>query len=235
MKFWVVVPAAGIGSRIGGDRPKQYLPLHGRAVIEHSLERLLSLAPQGLVVALHPDDQFWYNLAVRHHPRIRVVQGGSERAHSVRNALAALATEAADHDWVLVHDVARPCVRVADIERLLATVATSAVGGILATPVSDTLKEVSGEEIQATRDRSSLWAALTPQMFRFALLRDALDNALAEGVVPTDEAMAVERAGHKPMVVAGSRDNIKITLREDIAIAEAILRWQEADTQENTP
>jgi len=233
MKFWIVVPAAGIGSRVGASCPKQYLPLCGKTIIEHSLERLLSVSPERVVVSLHPEDRHWQGLDIRNHALISVVTGGAERVHSVRNALSFLADRANNQDWVLVHDVARPCVRAADIKRLLKALQASSVGGILAAPVSDTLKQVKGSEIQTTLDRSVLWAALTPQMFRFGLLRDAIDRALAEGVIPTDEAMAVERLGHRPMVVTGSRDNIKVTLREDIAIAEAILRWQAGESEES--
>ncbi|MGD9661262.1 MAG: 2-C-methyl-D-erythritol 4-phosphate cytidylyltransferase [Porticoccaceae bacterium] len=227
MSFWFVVPAAGVGSRFGGDEPKQYALLAGKTVIEHTLERLLAVKPSGIVVAIHPDDQRWQTLDISRHPLIRSVTGGTERVHSVSHALAALAEQAADDDWVLVHDVARPCVRIEDIQRLQETLKDSSVGGILAAPVSDTIKIVAdGCKITRTQNRSTLWSAMTPQMFRYALLSDSLTQALLQKIIPTDEAMAVELAGFSPEVVPGCRDNIKITREEDMAIATAILAWQ---------
>ncbi len=228
MKIWFVVPAAGSGRRLGGDIPKQYLALAGKRVVEHTLERLLTLAPAGAVVAVSAGDTLWPTLAISRHPLVRTAAGGAERADSVANALALLAGEAAGDDWVLVHDVARPCVRVADIELLIQRLENSPVGGILAAPVSDTLKRVSATRaIEGTEDRSRLWAAMTPQMFRYGLLTRALAAALDQGSKPTDEAMAVELLGYSPLVVEGHRDNIKITRREDLAIAETILHWQQ--------
>lgn len=234
MTFWFVVPAAGIGSRFGGDLPKQYLPVCGKRIIEHTLERLISLEPAGIVVAISPGDTLWPTLSISSHPLIHCVAGGEERADSVTNALALLAGMAARDGWVLVHDVARPCVRVEDIARLIRELKDSPVGGILAVPVSDTLKEVGADlRIEKTRDRSTLWAAMTPQMFRIGLLRQALEQAKQKKRVPTDEAMAVELAGFRPVVVSGSRDNIKITRPEDLAIAEAILGWQAKNASTN--
>ncbi|MCK9505736.1 MAG: 2-C-methyl-D-erythritol 4-phosphate cytidylyltransferase [Porticoccaceae bacterium] len=227
MSFWFVVPAAGVGSRFGGDIAKQYALLAGKTVIEHTLERLLAVKAAGIVVAIHPEDVHWKTLEISRHPLIRSVTGGSERVHSVSHALAALAEQAADDDWVLVHDVARPCVRVDDIQRLLETLKDSPVGGILAAPVSDTIKVVAdGSKITNTQNRSTLWSAMTPQMFRYGLLVESLSQALLQQIIPTDESMAVELAGFSPEAVPGCRDNIKITREEDIAIAAAILSWQ---------
>jgi 2-C-methyl-D-erythritol 4-phosphate cytidylyltransferase len=227
MNAWFITPAAGVGRRFGGLVPKQYATIAGKTIVEHTLERLVALNPQGIVVPLSADDPWWGQLAIRHHALIHTVSGGAERADSVANALAYLDNRLAVDAWVLVHDIARPCVRGVEIQAMWAALETSAVGGILAAPVSDTLKVVDGAgAIVATQDRRQLWAAMTPQMFRFGLLQDALAEAQAQGVVVTDEAMAMELAGHRPQVVAGSRDNIKITQPEDIAIAETILRWQ---------
>ncbi len=224
--FWFVVPAAGTGRRFGTDLPKQYATVAGKTVIEHTLERLLALQPRGLVVAVAPGDTLWRSLELSRHPLVHTVEGGAERADSVRRALAALTDEARDGDWVLVHDVARPCVTRADIRKLIQAT-TGGDGGLLAAPVSDTLKQVGADhQVDKTLDRSALWAAMTPQMFPFALLREALDKARADGWTPTDEAAAVEALGRAVRVVQGRRDNIKITLREDLAIAETILRWQ---------
>lgn len=225
MTFWIVVPAAGTGSRFGAETPKQYQLLSGQPVITRTLEKLLALQPQTIVVAVNKSDQQWIQLPIFNNPLIRTVIGGNERVDSVRAGLESLSSEANKDDWVLVHDVARPCVLISDIEKLINTLVEHPVGGILATSVSDTIKRVAvgQQEVQCTEDRSELWAAQTPQMFRYGLLVEALANA--DGSV-TDEASAIERLGHTPLVVEGSRDNIKITCREDMAIATAIIDFQ---------
>jgi 2-C-methyl-D-erythritol 4-phosphate cytidylyltransferase len=228
MTTWVVVPAAGVGNRFGGDRPKQYQQLLGKPVIEHTLERLLELKDAQIVVAVSPADTQWPQLSVFQSPRIQTTVGGDERADSVRLALESLQGKAEQNDWVLVHDVARPCVRVQDIKNLLAQLANHKVGGVLATPVSDTLKRVLNQpDIDSTEDRSQLWAAQTPQMFRYGLLLESLQAAVKQQRQPTDESAAIEQLGYKPCVVEGSRDNIKITRLEDMAIAEAIMKYQQ--------
>lgn len=232
MNGWFVVPAAGLGRRFGGPAPKQYQILAGKTVIEHCLERLLRLHVLGIVVVIHPDDRHWRELALSAHPQIHTVDGGRERVDSVGNGLKFLRPQLADDDWVLVHDVARPCVRSSDIHRLIDATSRTEVGGILATPVSDTLKRVDTDRILGTEDRARLWAAMTPQMFRYGLLCQALEQASREGHLVTDEAEAVERLGLAPIVVAGKRDNIKITHAEDLVLAEAILSWQH---REKTP
>lgn len=225
--YWIVVPAAGTGRRFGGVIPKQYQTLAGKTVIEHTLERLLGVNEAIVVVAVHPEDTHWSRLSIFDHPRIRTVHGGGERADSVRLALECLSREADADDWVLVHDVARPCVRVAEIRHLIATLRDHKVGGVLAVPVSDTVKRVEqADNIAITEDRSKLWLAQTPQMFRYGLLSWSLKTAVRQQWQPTDESQAVERLGHVPQVVEGSRDNLKITRREDLAIAEAVLRYQ---------
>lgn len=223
------MPAAGIGTRMGASIPKQYLLLNKKTILEHTLTRLLTLElAQQLVVVLHPQDNYWHLLPMSQNPSIRVVTGGCERSDSVRNALHALAEHAQDDDWVLVHDAARPCVALASINELSEKVNTHAVGGILAVPVSDTLKKVNTEqEITHTLDRSNLWQAQTPQMFRYGLLRDCLARAAQEQKIITDEASALEAYGYTPLIVAGRTDNLKITQAEDLFLAEWILQQQE--------
>lgn len=224
--YWAVVPAAGVGVRMGADLPKQYLQLAGKTVIEHSLSRLLQLPMlKGVMVAVSREDVFWQELAVFADPRIRVAEGGAERADSVQNALRALADDARPGDWVLVHDAARPCVRREDLQKLVSTLADHAIGGILGAPVHDTLKRV-GEAgaIETTQSRAALWRAFTPQMFRHGMLLQALTNATARGLAVTDESSAMEAAGYLPQMVEGHSDNIKITTPEDLRLADMLLR-----------
>ncbi|HHB12845.1 MAG TPA: 2-C-methyl-D-erythritol 4-phosphate cytidylyltransferase [Chromatiales bacterium] len=227
-RLWAVVPAAGVGRRMGADRPKQYLPLCGATVIEHTLRRLLAFPPiQAVVVAVGRDDPYWRELNLADSERVHRAPGGAERCHSVLNALELLAEIAGPADWVLVHDAARPCLTLEDLERLVARARTSVSGGILAVPVRDTLKrDDAGGHILETVDRSRLWHALTPQMFRLGPLREALREALGRNLVVTDEASAMEYAGHRPLLIEGRGDNIKITRPEDLALAEFFLHRQ---------
>jgi 2-C-methyl-D-erythritol 4-phosphate cytidylyltransferase len=223
--FWAVIPAAGVGRRMGADRPKQYLELAGRTVLEHTLDVFIR-HPRitGLAVAIGADDPFYENLQVRTDRPLLIVHGGEERCHSVLNALHALKGQAAADDWVLVHDAVRPCLGRDDLDRLLDSLADDPVGGLLATPVSDTLKRSDdGGRVTDTVDRSHLWRAFTPQMFRLEMLTKALESALSEGALVTDEASAMERAGHAPRLVEGSPANIKITSPADLALAEFFL------------
>jgi len=225
-RVYGVIPAAGSGRRMVSDVPKQYLQLAGRTVIEHTLERIAAHGAMCRVaIALSADDTRFAALSVP--PNCVQVIGGAERCHSVLAGLEALAAEATAQDWVLVHDAARPCVRRDDIDRMLLELATHPIGGILAVPVRDTLKRCTAEgDIAGTVDRSALWQAQTPQMFRYGVLRGALEDALAANVLVTDEAQAIERAGHTPRVVAGHTDNLKITHPEDLALAALILAAQ---------
>jgi 2-C-methyl-D-erythritol 4-phosphate cytidylyltransferase len=224
--YGAVVPAAGSGRRFGAAIPKQYLTLHGATVLEHSLRLLLRVPQlQRIVVALAPDDERWRGLAVFEDPRIEVAEGGEERCHSVLNGLRHLGAEGAATEWVLVHDVARPCCPLEDIRRLIDQLARHPVGGLLAVPASDTIKRVdAARQIVETVDRSWLWQAQTPQLFRRQLLFDALSHCLGLGIVVTDEAQAVEALGWEAQVVEGSKRNIKITRPEDLALAEFFLR-----------
>jgi 2-C-methyl-D-erythritol 4-phosphate cytidylyltransferase len=278
MRYWLVMPAAGVGRRFGERIPKQYADLHGRTVMEWSMAPFLyDSRCLGLVVVLGPNDAYWPMVAARLPdvtgatrasaniaaaladatrvaervaqraggddtdgftdpgltipsipavtlPKVTTTTGGGERSNSVRNGLRALAGHAAHDDWVLVHDAARPCVSRQDVDRLLDRVQTHAVGGILAAPAADTLKRAGeNKEIIQTIDRTSLWRALTPQMFRYARLCEALDRAHGDGRTPTDEAQALEGIGERPLVVEGSTTNLKITSADDLVIAVALL------------
>lgn len=226
--LWAIVPAAGVGRRMGAEIPKQYLRLGGRTVLEHTLAALDAIDTlAGTVVAIATDDAFWPELIPKLAHPLFTAPGGAERAESVANALDVLRERAADDDWVLVHDAARPCVRREDLERLIAELRDDPVGGLLAVPVRDTMKQADAEQRSAaTVDRSRLWHALTPQMFRFDHLRKALRDAHAAGVAVTDDASAMERAGQRPRLVEGHADNLKITRPEDLALAEFYLRQQ---------
>ncbi len=222
MTAWAVVPAAGIGRRMGGDLPKQYLPLAGRTVLEHSLAALLD-CPRiaGVVVVTAAADPYWARVRGRLPGPVIQAEGGAERCHSVRNGLAALAGWAEAEHWVLVHDAARPCLRPENIDRLMDELAHDPVGGLLAAPALDTMKRSDADgRVTATVDRVGLWHAQTPQMFRYELLVQALDAALAAGRLVTDEAAALEAAGHAPRLVEGHSDNFKITRPGDLALAE---------------
>lgn len=217
--YWVVIPAAGVGSRMRADRPKQYLMLGERSLIEHTLDCFID-QPEllGLVVCLSPADDWWPQLACASDPRITRAPGGLERADSVLNGLQALtALGAQEHDWVLVHDAARPNLAHSDLYRLLHSLKDDPVGGLLGVPVRDTLK-IAGPDgrVLSTPDRSLYWQAYTPQMFRLQSLRTALQAALAVGVTVTDEASAMEWAGHAPRLIEGRSDNIKVTRPEDL-------------------
>jgi len=233
--YWFVIPAAGIGARMNADKPKQYLSLHNKTIIEHTLERILQFPLlAGVVVAIGANDRYWAQLPISKHPLIHTVEGGVERANSVLNALDYLQNKIAPTDWVLVHDAARPCVTLSAIKALCDNLPYHAAGGILAVPVSDTLKQVvQGNAIQATIDRRSLWQAQTPQMFPYKLLRECLMQSLARNENITDEASALEICGYQPVVVEGRTDNIKITRPDDLLLAAFILHQQEKLPQEN--
>ncbi len=226
-----MVPAAGGGARLGADRPKQYVPLLGRPILLHTLERL-SRYPRlrGLLVGIAADDVYWPTLTLDIPKLLGSYIGGAQRAQTVLNGLRALAPYAAPDDWVLVHDAARPCVRHADIDALLAVVAGHADGGLLALPLGDTLKHADRSGcVEETLTRTGLWRALTPQVFPLAALDAALETALRAGVEITDEASAMEYTGARPRLVHGAVDNIKITHPGDLALAELYLREQERE------
>lgn len=224
--FWAVIPAAGVGARMAADRPKQYLQLGGRTILEHSLGCFLDHPSlKGLVVSLAVDDPYWPSLACANDPRIQRADGGSERSGSVLNALLQLnALGASDEDWVLVHDAARPNLSRDDLDKLLAELADDPVGGLLAVPARDTLKRVDKHgRVVDTIDRSLIWQAYTPQMFRLGALHRALADSLVADALITDEASAMEWSGQAPRLVEGRSDNIKVTRPEDLEWLK--LRW----------
>jgi 2-C-methyl-D-erythritol 4-phosphate cytidylyltransferase len=228
MAYFALVPAAGGGTRMGGDCPKQYLPLAGQPLIRHALATLAAVpAIARVYVVLAPDDVMWdgydwSDLA----PRLEVLRcGGATRAESVANGLQAMRGEVLGEDWVLVHDAARACLTSAHVEQLIAEVGDDPVGGLLAVPVADTLKRtqeaaVPGQRVAATVAREGLWQAQTPQMFRHAQLAEAL--ACAPAV--TDEASAIEALGLHPRLVAADATNLKVTYPLDLQLAAWILQ-----------
>lgn len=225
-KLWGVIPAAGIGRRMGGSLPKQYLRLHDDPVIIHTLKKLAATPLiEGIIVVISETDPYWPELKIPVDLPVRVVTGGEHRVHSVFNGVEAIASELCNDDWILVHDAARPCVRNADIVKLIDAVKDHKCGGILATPVRDTMKQAAeNNAIKATLDRSTLWHALTPQIFRASLLLEALTAGLNDPDRITDEASALESQGYSPLLVEGHADNIKITRPEDLALAEFYLK-----------
>lgn len=229
MPAHAVIPAAGAGRRFGAALPKQYLSLAGKAIQQHTLDRLTGMSELSrVVVAIAADDERARTLPYARPERLQFVTGGGERMDSVMAGLEALqAAGAGPDDWVLVHDVARPLLRPEDVRRLLAELADDPVGGLLANPVRDTMKRSdAGGRIGSTVCREQLWHALTPQMFRLGLLLRALRSARDEGVLVTDEAAAIERLGLQPRLVSGARDNLKITFPDDLPLAEALLLAQ---------
>ena len=215
-----IIPAAGIGTRMGGQCPKQYLPLGQATILEHTVKRLLShSAICEVVIALKADDPYFQHTGLDTLAKVKTTIGGDERVDSVLAALKQ--TQAA---WVMVHDAARPCVNLEDIERLIQVALKSTDGAILATPVTDTIKySTQGQYIEHTKCRKPLWQALTPQMFQREQLIHAIESALAANQTITDDASAIEFLGGKPALVQGSRDNIKITQPEDLAWAQFLL------------
>jgi 2-C-methyl-D-erythritol 4-phosphate cytidylyltransferase len=245
---WLVLPAAGVGSRMQADRPKQYLSMivagEEKTVIEFTLDNLLSYTCSGnagfykVVVVVTQGDPYWQEISQTRgydkDSRIMVVDGGSERCYSVLNALTAInETDRSENSWVAVHDVARPCLSHGDLDNLFSAVEGYQEGGILAAPVRDTmkrgvldLKSVVSEVdslIDHTVERDQLWHALTPQMFPLKALLNNLQRALKEGFEVTDEASAMEYAGARPKLVNGRSDNLKITRPEDLKLAEFYL------------
>ncbi len=226
---WAIVPAAGVGARMGGERPKQYLSLAGRPILLHTLERL-ARHPRvaGLVLVLHADDAHWPLPGFSCAKPLHHVVGGASRAASVLVALDLLAGQLPADAPLLVHDAVRPLLHASDLDRLCA-LPLDDHGCLLATPVADTVKRADTDgRVLATLAREGLYTVQTPQRFRLGLLRGALQAALASGQAPGDEAQAVELAGFGPRLVPGRRDNIKITTPQDLPLAECLLAAQSA-------
>ena len=224
VNYWLVIPAAGIGSRMLSAIPKQYLDLCGESIINTSLKRLMSI-PQlhTAVVALSAQDTWWNPPSSLN---ILTTLGGNERFESVLNALHFLDDKAQPDDWVLVHDAVRPCVRRDKVMHLMESLKEDDVGGILAVPVNDTLKKAVDFRIQKTQNRANLWRAQTPQMFRYQRLKDSLQQTSQRNIAITDEASALEQCGFSVKIIQGSEDNIKITRPEDLALATLFIQHQ---------
>lgn len=222
MNYWVIIPAAGIGKRMGTEIPKQYLKIGEKTVLEHTISHFQNI-PQikGIIVCLAPDDLFFNQLSIS--KQVMITNGGKERSDSVLNGLNYLEQYAEENDWILVHDAARPCVRKSDICNLMISLENHEVGGLLAVPVRDTMKRTQKHQVEMTISRENLWHALTPQMFRFKLLKTALETALKKQQTITDESQAIEFLGLHPIIVEGHADNLKITHPNDLELAHLFL------------
>ncbi|MCH7294142.1 2-C-methyl-D-erythritol 4-phosphate cytidylyltransferase [Acinetobacter higginsii] len=226
-KLWAVVPAAGSGSRFSKTELKQYQYIQDHTVLEHTVNRLNSLDLAGCVLAIGAQDNFAKTLSFQHKDKLHFCIGGTERVHSVLNALIYLSDIADEDDWVLVHDAARPCVTSDCLIRLVESAQHSNQSVILAIPVRDTLKQVAQQnQIEKTVNREFLWQAQTPQMAKLGVLKSAIEQALGNHIVITDEASALEYVNEPVHVVQGRSDNIKITYTDDLELARLILQSQ---------
>jgi 2-C-methyl-D-erythritol 4-phosphate cytidylyltransferase len=230
--FWVVIPAAGIGQRFGNKAPKQYLRLFDKTILEHSIELFVDLPHiKQIIIPLSEDDDYFFNLPYYQHEKIQVVKGENIRSGSVLNALLYLKEKADGQDWVLVHDAVRPCLHPHDRQTLFQSLCQDPIGGILATPVADTVKHVTQQEISHTVNRASLWLAQTPQMFRLQVLLEALSFCAKSQLTVTDEASAIEQFGFSPKIVEAYYPNPKLTYPRDLDMITAlILAKQEKET-----
>jgi 2-C-methyl-D-erythritol 4-phosphate cytidylyltransferase/2-C-methyl-D-erythritol 2,4-cyclodiphosphate synthase len=216
--YWVILPAAGVGSRMSADRPKQYLKLSDQTILEHTINCFLSHpAFQEVILGLSQDDQYWAQLPLSNDPRVQVFIGGAERVDSVLNGLKFISDRAQSNDWVWVHDAARPCLGHADIDKLISAIEINKDGALLAVPIHDTVKRANERfNVEATVDRKGLWRAMTPQVFRFSQLKHALEQCLGDNVQVTDESSAIEYLGGAPFLVQGFDGNIKVTRPSDL-------------------
>ncbi|MBL1142809.1 MAG: 2-C-methyl-D-erythritol 4-phosphate cytidylyltransferase [Proteobacteria bacterium] len=224
-KYWVVIPAAGVGKRMGVDKPKQYISVNGKTIIEHTIDCFINREEiEAVVVAISKADEYWPDLEIAKHEKVIAAPGGVERYQSVFNGLQVLQDKAKKNDWILVHDAARPCLNQSAIDRLIINLRTHDVGGILAMPCRDTMKRANESGVIVdTVERESLWHAQTPQMFKYGKLFSAIEKILDGDIVITDEAMAMELAGYNPMLVQGHQENIKITHKDDLQYLEHFL------------
>ncbi|PIZ04130.1 MAG: 2-C-methyl-D-erythritol 4-phosphate cytidylyltransferase [Gammaproteobacteria bacterium CG_4_10_14_0_8_um_filter_38_16] len=225
MKYFAIIPAAGIGLRVHADKPKQYLMLGKETILQRVVNLFASHAQiEKVIVVLHAQDHWWPTLKLDHPEKILTVIGGRERVHSVLLGLDFLADFSDKNDFVLVHDAARPCLHADDITHLLSELKDHQIGGLLGMPAVDTLKRISkNDEVIETISREQIWLAQTPQCFRFALLKKAIEKALSDNKIVTDESSAIELAGFKPKMILGNASNIKITFPEDLLIADKLL------------
>lgn len=222
--LYAVIPAAGIGARMKADRPKQYLELAGKTILEHTLEKLIAFPLlEKIVVAISPDDEYWPDIELKNHPKIESCEGGLERYDSVLNGLKHLTCLGVKGDnWVMVHDAARPCISHVDLKKLYQS--ANDQGSLLGLQVRDTMKRTdTNGQILSTVDRDNLWHALTPQLATLDTLSSAISKALDDEIKITDEASALEYAGLSPKMVAGDPSNIKVTRPDDLELAEAYL------------
>lgn len=233
-RFWAIVPAAGVGARMQASCPKQYLPLEGKTVLEHTLSKLAVPPVEAIYLALSDGDEYVQGIALDQFsvPVVRVA-GGEERGDSVLSGLLALQEVATADDWVLVHDAARPGLSEVALQRLINALVADDVGGLLAMPITDTLKHANQEEhsttVSTTVDRNHYWAAQTPQMFRYGVLLQAMQHCQTHRLVVTDEASAVEQWQDPPLqpqLIEGEAANFKITRPGDLELAEWFLQQQ---------
>lgn len=224
-RYFCIVAAAGSGQRLSGNYPKQYLPIADRTILEWSLRPFLEMPTiERVVVVISKEDHRFASLPIAQHPKLSCVHGGYERYHSVLSGLRELANHAHETDWVMVHDAARPNIALDDLKRLISIVGDHAVGGLLGTPVCDSMKVVDqNNTIVTDAAREQVWRAFTPQMFRVGLLQTALDQALPLGLSITDEASAISRMGHQPIMVHGHSDNIKVTTPADYLMIKKLM------------
>lgn len=235
--FVVIVPAAGVGKRMLAPCPKQYLKINGETILSHTINRLLNHEKIAkVIIALSADDGYFAETALANHPDITIVTGGKERVDSVLNGLQIVDPQL--FPWVLVHDAARPCVRHEDIDELIAQCLSADIGGMLTAPVVDTMKQshmVAGKrQVLKTLERSQVWHGLTPQMYKTEQLKQAIEQANQQGVLVTDESSAIEQAGLPSLLISSSRENIKITQPEDLALATFYLNQQKMKKERTT-
>tara|TARA_Y100000741_G_scaffold275303_1_gene215217 strand:- start:461 stop:1153 length:693 start_codon:yes stop_codon:yes gene_type:complete len=224
-KYWVIIPAAGTGQRMGGAIPKQYVSVCGKTVIEHTIDNFIDRKEiESICVSISKSDKYWSTLPISKNKKIITTVGGSERYQSVYNGLSAIKDEADNDDWVLVHDAVRPCLTKSVIDRLITEISSDVVGGILALPCTETMKRINDRnQIKETVNRESVWRAQTPQMFKYGKLFSAIKKVIDENIFITDEAMAMEFSNYKPVVILGDENNIKITHKIDLKHLELFL------------
>lgn len=232
--FVAIVPAAGVGKRMQASCPKQYLEINHQSILAHTVNRLLSHPKIAkVIVVLSDEDEYFADTELANNSDIIRVSGGQERVDSVLNGLCAVDVNI--HPWVLVHDAARPCVTHDDLDNIIEQCTSNDCGGLLAVPVVDTMKQNSQKQLNTvanTVERSNLWHAFTPQMYKTTELKQAIEQALLQGKEITDESSAIELAGLPSLLVAGRRDNIKITRPEDLTLATFYLNQQALDNEQ---
>jgi 2-C-methyl-D-erythritol 4-phosphate cytidylyltransferase len=223
-RCWALVPAAGSGSRLGGEKPKQYVEIAGKPLLAHTLKSLTKVGPiLGIAVGLASDDRWWHESIVASDRILGIYVGGVSRAETILRGLEFLEAHVHTGDWVLVHDAVRPCIRPSDIERLISERGDGSSGALLAFPAPDTMKQSNGhDQVERTISREGLWCAQTPQLFLYRSLRDALERCDLATI--TDDSSAMEAAGYTPRLVLGRADNLKVTSREDLELATLILQ-----------